>query len=252
MEQSFIGVMEQQSTSTKRSFFLFSILLFMLAVPAGGLSLFFQHRFAGWVQLMSLLGIGGIYALVSYIRFQRLPGLNFFGFACIFSLCLFLALSILYFFKEQFQFLLVLPLSFAFLLPVAVMESWLAFDFLPEVETEKQVWYYYEDPSFNPSFLYIENIPVNLKIVIDEKNAAQIKGSIPVALKLSRASSQLMLTNDPLKKGLGTFYNPGMQPYGWVFYTKKMRKPRYLDPEETVGGNEIKPNTTIYAERIDV
>jgi hypothetical protein len=250
MDQTFMGVMEQQTTLTKRTVFFFTAVLFILAVPAGSISLFLHNRYAGWMQLISLLAIGGIYAWVYQKKFRHIPGVSFFALACLFAVFLLFALSILYFFKEQFQFLLIFPLSCAFLLPTAITASWNAFDFSSEVENEKKVWYYHDDPTFDPSFVYIENIPIALRIIIDGNKAAEIKGAMPVALELGMAVSHLVLKKDPLQKGLGSFYDHGMKPYGWIFYTKKIRKKQYLDPEETISGNGVKTNTIIYAERI--
>ena len=202
------------------------------------------------MQLFCLLFIGVTYAYVYQKKFQSVQGLRFFSVACVFAASLLLVLSGVYFFKEQFQFLLVFPLSCAFLLPAAIMASWNVFDFSDDVQNQKIVWYYHADESIDPSFVYIENLQVTLHVFVDERKAGAVKGTLPAAVELGTAISHLILKKDPLQKGLSSFYDPGMKPYGWIFYTKKLRKKHYLDPEETALGNGLFTKATIYVERI--
>ena len=198
---------------------------------------------------MAILSLGGLYTLTVHKKFSEQIRHIQFRIAVYFSIALFGAFSVLYFFQNQFDFLDVLALGCAFLLPVTIMEAWQAFNSFPK--TEKRVWYYSKEILPEPNLRYIDNTRVKLKLVIDEAKMTELETSLPTTLELEKAFFYAVQAHDPFKEGDGTFFKTNDDPYGWIFYTQKPFSKTYLVPDDTIFENKIKPNTVIYAKRVD-
>jgi hypothetical protein len=246
--QTNMGAFNEKMTAGRKGFLLFVAILFAACFLVGCMSLFVTFPFIGWLQLAGLLFLGAVYATITQTKFTEQAFPSQFSKAVYFSLALFLAFCVVYFFQGKFNFLDVLALSCAFLLPVSIAASWKVFISIPK--NYKHVWYYSQDTPADSNFVYLENTPVKVEVVIDGTKVSRLKTTVPTTLELGTAIYHLIKTQDPLKNGRNTFFDEGQSPFGWIFYTKKMLSKSYLTPEETIFENRIKPNTVIYAERI--
>ena len=243
-----MGQLTEKMTASKKAFLFLIAVLFAACVGMGSFSLFIAIPFGSWLQLIGLLALGTVYAVLSHRKFvEHIPPSHFVK-AVYISLALFLAFGVVYFFHEKFDFLDVFALSCAFLLPSTIAESWLAFNSI--TKSEKDIWYYAKDVPAPSNIRYIENTKVKLKVFVDEAKAIDLVTSLPTTLELQLAIYYVIQSENPFNEGEGLFFKSNDQPYGWVFYTKKLFSKNYFIPDATIFENHIKPYTVIYAERV--
>lgn len=248
IEQPYIGEMEQKITVNKKGFLLFIAVLYVVAILIGCAALLYNQPFTERIQLSGLLLLGFIYVLGMQKKFAAPESKELFSKAIYFSLALFLALSTIYFFKGAWKLFEILPLCCAFLLPATVTESWRMFSAISG--DQKKPWYYANDIPPEPIFVYLENISVRLRLMIDNETVSELKSTAPTSLKLGTAFYYIVKAQNPAGQENSLFLDQKETPYGWLFYTRKNLSKVYLKPDETILENKIKPNTVIFAERI--
>jgi hypothetical protein len=235
-------------TANRKMFLLFIAVLFAACLLVGCASVLISFPFIGWLQLAGLVCLGTVYAIITQNKFAEQDNPTHFVKAVYIALALLLAFSVVYFVKQQFNFLTVFALSCAFLLPATVLESWHAFTAIPT--TKKDIWYYEKDLPPASNIRYIENTKVQLRIIVDEAKVVQFPTSLPTTLELEKAIYYVIRANDPFHDGDGTFFKTNDEPYGWVFYTRNLFSKTYFVPDDTIFENHIKQHTVIYAERV--
>lgn len=248
IDQTNMRELEDKVAASRRYFLLLIALVFVACLVTGCVSLLIQFRFIGWLQLAGLLFLGCVYVLIAQKQIVEEESPSSFLKAVYFSLALFFAFSVVYFFKAQFNFLDVFGLSCAFLLPSVVAESWEAFISIPK--NEKNAWYVSIDIPPLSNLRYIENTKVKLRVMIDEAKMVKVETALPTTLELGRAVYYVIKSQDPFQEGDGTFFKANGDPYGWLFYTKGLFSKTYFIADETIFHNHIKSNSVIYAERI--
>jgi hypothetical protein len=248
IEQSYIENSEENILVSKKKFLLFVVLLFIAAVFIGGASLVYTFPFIGFVQLAALLLLGYLYAMIAAKKMVEMRSRQLFRVGIYFSVALFISITIFSIYKDNVDFLHILSLGAAFLLPITQVESWRVFASIPV--QQKHYWFYTGDIPPAASLVYLENTTVRLKIITGNASMPVIESKTPTSLDLGTAFFYIVKAERSIGENDHIFMEDSGKAYGWLFYTKKYFRKVFLDPDATLSANRIKPQTTIFAERI--
>ena len=242
--------LEDKMGYNKRGIVFFIALIFAITFLAGCAHFFYRSRFTPVVQLVSFLIFGCLYVAFMWKNFvlkkDSLP------IALFLTAALFVSLGIFYFMKGSFRFVDILSLTSAFLLPSVVIEAWRSFT--TGLTADRPVWSYSKDIPESPVFVYLENKPVRVKLLIESLEPVTISASMPLPLKLGLAVFYIIKKDIEENAGQWSrfFIRENGEPYKWLFYTDTggiMKT--YLHPDETVSDNKIRSHTLIIAKRLD-
>lgn len=118
---------------------------------------------------------------------------------------------------------------------------------------KKPVWSYSKDIPEEPLFVYFENKPVYVKMIIDDGKPLLISSVAPLSLKLGMAVFYIIKKRIDDNNGnwRSVFIGADGRPYKWMFYNKSFGMKTYFNPDETLIENKIKSKTVIIAKRIE-
>jgi hypothetical protein len=248
-EQTYIEDLDRKTVQSKKSILFFTVIIFAACLLAGCVHFFYQVHYLQVVQLGGVLLLGIAYA--AFMQKKSVEEREIFSTALFLAAGLFISLSIFYFFKGRFQFLEILLLSSAFLLPSVIMEAWRTYNFI--LSKHKPSWVYSKDMPDEPLFVYLENKPVRVKMLIDDHAPVVISSVAPLSLKLGMAMFYIIKkeVQDSGGKWRAVFLGEDEQSHKWIFYTRNFFKKTYFNPEDTLFENKIRSNTLIIAKRLD-
>ena len=248
-EQPYIKGLEEKMVQSKKGVIVFGALIFGSCLLAGCAHFFFHYRYMPLIQLSSILLLGCFYCASMQ---KKLTGKETFSHALFLAVALFVSLSGFYFLKNSFQFIDILSLAAAFLLPNMIMEAWRLFHSISS--RDKPVWSYSEEIPPEPLFVYLENKPLHVKLYIGDNHPLMISSVAPRTLPVGQAIFYI------LKKEVEAnsvdwhplFIDENGNPYKWLFYTQTYGFVKtYLNPEETLFENNIRSHALIIAKRIE-
>ena len=234
---------------SKKSAIPFVALLFIACLVTGCAHFFYNGRFIFLMQLCTLLLLGCVYVNFMHKKDIDADGNDAFIYSLFIAIAMLAALSAVYYFAGRLQFMNIVYFSSAFLLPGVIMESWRLFIDLPS--GQKQVWFYAKEIPEEPLFVYLENKPVRVKIIIDDIPPFTVLTAAPLTLPLGMAFFYILKKEDGSRHWLKQFVKEDGRPYGWVFYSTNYGLWKtYFNPEENLHRNGIRSNSLIVAKRI--
>ncbi len=152
---------------------------------------------------------------------------------------------------HRFHPLLSLACACAFLLFFVVDELWNFY--AAATETKPALWYYSSDLAIHQGTVFLNSLPVKVKVQIDQQGRVEniIRFRAPVKMKLGLVFYHMVQDQNRNGQTPVDFIDRNNQPYGWAFFTAPpIGLSRYLDPEESLVENGIKPNATIIVRRV--
>ena len=250
IEQSYVHVYMDRITQTKKGFYVFLLQLFGACVLLAFAGLLFDSRFLFLIQLICFLSLGGLYTVVVHKKLSVIEKKEAFPYALFLSFAILIFLTVASFVFNGIAFFDVVAFASAFLLPSVVAESWRLYQAIPEAD--HAAWYYTSEIPAQPIFVYLDKKPIRLKLVMNHVRSFEVPTMTPTSLNLGTAFYYIAKDLDNSGERLQFFLTEEKQPYGWVFYIKKLGFwKRYLNPEDTLEENNIKANTVIVAKRLD-
>lgn len=243
-EQPYVEAVEEITAQSKKGLLVLSAVIFTACLLAGCAHFFYHHRYMPLAQLSSFLLLGCFYAV--FMQKKRS-----FSHALFLTVALFVSLSAFYFFKKAFEVVDIISLVSSFLLPNIIMEAWRLFHSISS--QRKNYWSYSTEIPSEPLFVYLENKPLRVKLLVDNNDSWMILSAAPLTLPLGMAIFYILKKEVEFNSGdwHKLFIDENGMPYKWLFYKKQGLEKIYFKPEETLIENKIKSNTLIVAKRIE-
>jgi hypothetical protein len=138
----------------------------------------------------------------------------------------------------------------AFLLPVAMMQSWYLFKAIPR--RRPRIWFASGKLPEKPPFAYFDSRRIRLKVVQEGEPIVALTVAAPGEMKLGMAFYYgIKEQNEQANEKLVRFVDENGRPHAWVFYTRSFGwRKKYLDPEENLFENQLGSNALVIAECI--
>lgn len=233
-----------------RTITFFISFVFISCFAAACVKFFYKHPLVPVTELAAFFILGCVYAVFMKGKTDTEGGP--FSYSLFISAGLVLSLGILYFFKKSFELIDVTSLVAAFLLPNLIAEAWRVY--LSTAAEQKPAWSYSSDIPEQPLFVYLENKPVRVELLIENESPLMINSVAPLSLKLGMAVFYILKKEAEVNAGQWRqlFMDDNGKPYKWVFYTKTLGIIKtFFNPEETLIENKIRSNAVIIAKRVE-
>ena len=151
--------------------------------------------------------------------------------------------------KKQFALLALC----AFLLPTAIQYAWKYFDFTETPEPYKAWLPQTAVSAQNRVADLVSDLPIRIRLKINDADTKEttFRMIVPARLTLGKMF-QAFLSEQETKSTNIQLIDQHQKPFAWRFVLQKTFSITNLEPDLTMAGNEIKPKTTILAERVRI
>lgn len=235
----------------KKKVAAFSAFLIVASLVLGGTVFFMNSRVATLVQLIGFLALGYMHVSVMRGNLSILEPTEKLVYSLLLLASVFIFLSGFYLLTNKYPLLNVLASSCAFLLVYLLGELWRLYNHISE--TSITPWYYSGDLSSNQATVFLNSIPIRVKIQIEQHGRVEypIAFRAPVKMKLGMIFYHMIKEQNESGKTSIDFTDRNNKPFGWVFFTPSFAGwSKTLDPEATLIESKIGPNAVIIARRI--
>jgi hypothetical protein len=237
----------------KKNVTAFSALLIIACLALGSTVFFMNSRLATLVQVIGFLALGYVHTSNMQGNLAVLEPAEKLVYSLLLAASVFIFLSIFYLITTTYAVLVVLVGSSAFLLLYVLGEMWRLYNHVSKSNVNP--WYYTGDISSQQATVFLNSIPIRVKIQIDQQGRVEypVAFRAPVKMKLGTIFYHIIKEQNESGKTPVDFTDLNNKPFGWVFFTQSFagwNKP--LDPEATLIESQIGPNAVIVARRLPV
>jgi len=241
-----INELADKEVQSKTRMIVFVSMIFIACVAAGCVHLYYDEPFITILQMCFFILLGSLFAGFMHKRNSIFGKMGTLRYTVSLATGIVATLSVFYIYKNNFELATIIYLGCSFLLPCIVMEAWQQFINIPAVP--KQAWYYSTDLPQEPPFVYLENIPVQIKLIKENRKPRLVSSIAPVSLNIGMMFYYAMKEPADSHRPGSLFVNENGKSHGWIFYISRFGLwKKYLVPGDTLFDNRIKPKQVIVA-----